>query len=106
MKPLAKYGTIFKATPDSHGIPLFETMKRNARQCLCNTGDTFVTTGHFDGDVCDMEAFALAQTATAFCKPMMSVKYISDIIGSNSVEAWEVMLTKAQNALSMFLSSY
>ncbi len=104
MKPLAQYGTIFEAAPTSSGIPFFDQLKSRSRVCLCNTGDTFVTSGHFDGDVCDMEGFALAQTATAFDKPMMSVKYVSDIIGSNSVEVWAEMLAKAQSALSDFIS--
>jgi len=104
MKPLAQYGTIFEAAPASSGIPFFDQLKSRSRICLCNTGDTFVTSGHFDGDVCDMEGFALAQTATAFDKPMMSVKYVSDIIGSNSVEVWAEMLAKAQTALSDFIS--
>ncbi len=104
MKPLAQYGTIFEATPLSSGVTFFDQLKSRSRICLCNTGDTFVTSGHFDGDVCDMEGFALAQTATAFDKPMMSVKFVSDIIGSNSVEVWAEMLAKAQTALSDFIS--
>lgn len=104
MKPLAQYGTIFEATPTSSGIPFFDILKSHSRICLCNTGDTFVTSGDFDGDVCDMEGFALAQTASAFEKPMMSVKYVSDIIGSNSVEVWAEMLAKAQVALTDFIS--
>lgn len=105
MLQLAQYGTIYKATTEGKSVNLFDNFMARCRVGICNTGDTFVTNGHFDGDVCDMEAFALAQMANAFEIPFLAVKYVSDIVGSNSVESWEAMLANARKKLGDFLSA-
>lgn len=63
----------------------------------CNTGDSFVTeVESLDGDVVDMEAFAQAVVCEEFNIPFISVKYITDIIGQNSVKHWEDKLADAR----------
>ena len=104
MLQLAQYGTTYKTTTDGKGIKLFDNLMARCRVGICNTGDTFVTNGHFDGDVCDMEAFALAQMANAFDIPFLAVKFVSDIVGNNSVESWEAMLAHARKKLGDSLS--
>ncbi|MBK5722789.1 nucleosidase, partial [Dysgonomonas sp. Marseille-P4677] len=66
----------------------------------CNTGDSFVTEiSTMDGDVVDMEAFAQAVVCQEFQVPFISVKYITDIIGENSVKHWEDKLSDARKEL-------
>lgn len=68
----------------------------------CNTGDSFVTSVIDEADAFDMENFAVA----AFCKrqniPFLSVKYITDKIGENSVKHWEDKLDDAKAGLQKF----
>lgn len=104
MLKLAQYGTTYKSITKQNGISLFNKLIAKCKNGVCNTGDSFVTDGHFDGDVCDMEAFAMAQMANAFDIPLLAIKFVSDIVGSNSVESWEAMLAHARNALSRLLS--
>ncbi len=104
MLKLAQYGTTYKSTAKANGIILFDKLMAKCKTGICNTGDSFVTDGHFDGDVCDMEAFAMAQMANAFDIPFMAIKFVSDIVGNNSVESWEAMLAHARNALGRLLS--
>ncbi|MCD8164967.1 MAG: nucleosidase, partial [Bacteroides sp.] len=69
------------------------------RSGICNTGDNFVTyTEGFVGDVVDMEAFALAVVCREFNIPLVAVKYVTDLIGQNSVEHWEDKLSDARKA--------
>lgn len=72
-----------------------------------NTGDSFITEiseSLKTADVIDMEAFAIA----SFCKqnsiPFFSVKYVTDIIGKNSLKAWADKLGDARIALSEFIN--
>lgn len=66
----------------------------------CNTGDSFITEiAAMDGDVVDMEAFAQAFVCREFAVPFISVKYITDIIGQNSVKHWEDKLSDAREGL-------
>lgn len=63
----------------------------------CNTGDSFVTeVAHFDGDVVDMEAYAQALVCRELSVPFVAVKYVTDIIGKNSVQHWEDKLSDAR----------
>lgn len=56
---------------------------------VCNTGDTFLTElSDVSGDVVDMEAYAQALVCRAKNVPFISVKYVTDIIGQNSVKHW------------------
>ena len=71
---------------------------------VCNTGDSFVTEAPAsDGDVFDMEAFAVAKACKKRNLPFFAVKYVTDIIGSNSVKAWADKLADARKGLSDFV---
>ena len=72
---------------------------------ICNTGDLFVTEIIDEADAFDMENFAVA----ALCKrrgiPFVSVKYITDKIGENSVKHWADKLTDAKTGLQAFFNN-
>lgn len=70
----------------------------NKNSGTCNTGDSFVTEAEsVNGDVVDMEAFAQAIVCKEFGIPFIAVKYVTDIIGKNSVKHWEDKLSDARN---------
>ena len=72
---------------------------------ICNTGDGFLTElTHVSGDVVDMEAYAQAFVCRAKEIPFISVKYVTDIIGQNSVKHWEDKLADARQGLSNYLN--
>lgn len=74
-----------------------------AGEGICNTGDTFLTElSDVKGDVVDMEAFAQAFVCRAKNVPFIAVKYVTDIIGQNSVEHWEDKLADARKGLGEF----
>ncbi|MDO4164152.1 MAG: nucleosidase [Bacteroides sp.] len=74
-----------------------------AEDGVCNTGDSFLTElADVAGDVVDMEAYAQAWVCRAKGVPFIAVKYVTDIIGQNSVKQWEEKLTEAREALSRF----
>lgn len=75
-------------------------------QGVCNTGDSFLTeTADSHGDVFDMEAFAQAQVCQMKNIPFISVKYVTDKIGENSIKHWEDKLADAREELSEFLNN-
>ncbi len=77
----------------------------NGKSGVCNTGDSFLTeVTDFEGDVVDMEAYAQAFVCNSKKIPFIAVKYVSDIIGQNSVKHWEDKLTDARNGLSHFFN--
>lgn len=70
---------------------------------ICNTGDTFLTElTDVKGDVVDMEAFAQAFVCRAKNVPFIAVKYVTDIIGQNSVKLWEDKLADASKELGEY----
>lgn len=70
---------------------------------VCNTGDTFLTElSDLKGDVVDMEAYAQAFVCRAKNVPFIAVKYVTDIIGQNSVKHWEDKLADARKELGEF----
>lgn len=71
---------------------------------VCNTGDSFLTepSGSL-GDVFDMEAYAQAQVCLLKNIPFISVKYVTDKIGENSIKHWEDKLADARKGLAKFL---
>lgn len=72
---------------------------------ICNTGDTFLTEHEeIIGDVVDMEAYAQAFVCQQQHIPFIAVKYVTDIVGQNSVEIWEEKLKDAVEALRSFLN--
>ncbi len=73
---------------------------------VCNTGDTFLTDlEDVKGDVVDMEAYAQALVCRAKNVPFIAVKYVTDIIGQNSIEQWEDKLADARAGLDHFFNS-
>lgn len=73
---------------------------------VCNTGDTFLTEiGQVQGDVFDMEAYSQALVCRAKQVPFIAVKYVTDIIGQNSVKHWEDKLADARQALGKFFEN-
>ena len=74
-----------------------------AGEGICNTGDTFLTElSDVKGDVVDMEAFAQAFVCRVKNVPFIAVKYVTDIIGQNSVKHWEDKLADAREGLGEF----
>ncbi len=72
-----------------------------------NTGDDFVTDlSNVAGDVIDMEGFAQAMVCKEENIPFVSVKYITDIIGQNSVKVWNEKLADARKALGDYFNKY
>ena len=75
----------------------------HAADGVCNTGDSFLTElAEVTGDVVDMEAYAQAWVCRAKGVPFVSVKYVTDVIGQNSVKHWEDKLADARRALEAF----
>lgn len=75
---------------------------------IVSTGDTFQTIqdeSGFNGDVFDMEAYAGAQVCRKFGIPYLSIKYVTDIIGQNSIKHWEEKLKDARTGLTEFLKT-
>ena len=68
-----------------------------------NTGDDFVTEADkIDGDAIDMEAFADALVCRKFGVPFLSIKYITDVVGQNSMQVWEDRLESARKGLAAY----
>ena len=69
-----------------------------------NTGDNFVTSADEDlgCDAVDMESFAMAWTCRKAELPFMAVKYVTDILGQNSVAAWAEKLESARRDLEKY----
>lgn len=75
----------------------------NSKRVTCSTGDRFVTDSIDGAEICDMEGFPLALICAQEGIPFVAVKYVTDIVGQNSVRAWEERLADARAALSRFL---
>lgn len=73
-----------------------------------NTGDSFVLNPEDagdDSDVIDMEAFAIASACKKTNLPFISVKYVSDVVGKNSVKAWIDKLYDTKIELEKFIGN-
>lgn len=82
-------------------------MKDYRTDYLVSTGDTFQTSqeeGGVECDVFDMESYAAAQVCKTLGVPYCAVKYVTDVIGRNSIKHWEEKLQDARTELSMFVS--
>jgi adenosylhomocysteine nucleosidase len=80
--------------------PLFTQLP----QLTCSTADSFATHLHeIDGDVVDMEAFALARVCISEKARFACAKYVTDGADSNSAAHWEAAL---DNAARSFASLY
>jgi adenosylhomocysteine nucleosidase len=68
-------------------------------QLVCSTADSFATTPH-DGDVVDMEAFALARVCMAERVNFACAKYVTDGADADSAAHWEAALDAAALAFT------
>jgi adenosylhomocysteine nucleosidase len=65
-------------------------------QLVCSTADSFATHLHdVDGDVVDMEAFALARVCLGEGVPFACVKYVTDGADADSAAHWQAALEAA-----------
>jgi len=80
--------------------PLFARLP----QLVCSTADSFATHLHeVDGDVVDMEAFALARVCFSERVPFACVKYVTDGADADSAAHWQAALDAASRS---FASAY
>ncbi len=90
--------TPFDATPP---VLEFPRVFGHLPPVLCSTADSFATDRHsIDGDVVDMEAFALARVCLAENACFGCVKYITDGADSDSAMHWEAALDNAARAFT------
>ncbi len=88
-------------TQDIRQYPLFKVLQLDK---TCNTGDSFLTdTTTSQGDVFDMEAYAIAHVCQSYNMPFVAIKCVSDIIGQNSVKHWEDKLAEVRRSLQHFV---
>ena len=70
-------------------------------QLTCSTADSFATHLHdVDGDVVDMEAFALARVCVGERVPFACAKYVTDGADSDSAAHWEAALDAAAKSFA------
>ena len=82
--------------------PLFISLP----QLTCSTADSFATHLHdVDGDVVDMEAFALARVCVAEHVPFGCAKYVTDGADSDSATHWEAALDAAAHSFARLYAS-
>jgi adenosylhomocysteine nucleosidase len=75
-------------------------------QLTCSTADSFATHLHeVDGDVVDMEAFALARVCFAERMPFACAKYVTDGADSDSSTHWEAALDQAAQGFARLYGS-
>lgn len=71
----------------------------------CNTGDSFITQGtDIEGDVIDMESYAVADVCRNMEIPFIAVKYVTDVVGQNSAQEWYAKLKDAREGLTKFFN--
>jgi adenosylhomocysteine nucleosidase len=75
-------------------------------QTLCSSADSFATHLHeVEGDVVDMEAFALARVCLGEGLPFACAKYITDGADSDSATHWEAALEAAARGFAEIYAS-
>ncbi|MDO4462080.1 MAG: nucleosidase [Bacteroidia bacterium] len=104
LNPLCIYGIVSHVTSDTNE-PIIQKIIQDNQIGICSTGDSFVTGELTNGDVCDMEAFAQAMVCQQENIPFVAIKYVTDIVGENSVAHWEEKLADAREGLSAFLKN-
>jgi adenosylhomocysteine nucleosidase len=87
---MIEFPVVFDALPQQH----------------CSTADSFATDLHaVDGDVVDMEAFALARVCLSERVPFACAKYVTDGADGDSAVHWEAALEAASQAFAHLYSS-
>lgn len=81
--------------------------QQSGHAVVINTGDNFVTDASEDlgCDAVDMEAFAEAWVCRQTARPFLSVKYVTDVLGRNSIAAWEEKLAHARRDLEAYFAA-
>jgi adenosylhomocysteine nucleosidase len=93
--------TPFDATPR---VLEFPPVFAHLPQTLCSTADSFAVGPH-DGDVVDMEAFALARVCLAEEVRFACAKYVTDGADGDSAAHWEAALDAASRAFTHLYDS-
>jgi adenosylhomocysteine nucleosidase len=86
------------ATPfdDAPAVLEFPPVFSHLPQRLCSTADSFATHRHtIEGDVVDMEAFALARVCLAERARFACIKYVTDGADADSAAHWQAALDGA-----------
>lgn len=88
------------------GLPSVVDGQETATSMRINTGDNFVFSPEEDlgCDAVDMESFAFAWVCRKAGVPFLAVKYVTDKLGQNSVEAWAEKLEHARRDLQAYFS--
>ncbi len=109
LQPLAIRGLKAEIRVPADDTPSLSSIVEGRETAECftlSTGDSFVTeTGGIDADAVDMEGFAEAQVCQHYGVPFVAVKYITDIIGQNSLSIWEEKLAQAKADLSQYFEN-
>ena len=96
--------TPFDPTP---AIIEFPAVFDDLPQMLCSTADSFATHRHaVEGDVVDMEAFALARVCVAESARFACLKYVTDGADGDSARHWEAALEAASDAFASAFSAW
>jgi adenosylhomocysteine nucleosidase len=91
---------------DAPAILEFPPVFTHLPQLTCSTADSFATHLHeVDGDVVDMEAFALARVCMAEQIPFGCAKYVTDGADSDSATHWEAALNAASRSFAALYST-
>jgi adenosylhomocysteine nucleosidase len=91
---------------DTPAVIEFPPVFAQLPQLICSTADSFATHLHeVDGDVVDMEAFALARVCMAEQIPFGCAKYVTDGADSDSATHWEAALNAACRSFAALYST-
>jgi adenosylhomocysteine nucleosidase len=91
---------------DTPALIEFPPVFAHLPQRTCSTADSFATHLHaVDGDVVDMEAFALAKVCLQDGVPFACAKYITDGADSDSAAHWEAALDAASRSFAALYAS-
>jgi len=96
------------ATPfdDTPAVIEFPPVFVQLPQTLCSTADSFATNLHaVDGDIVDMEAFALARVCVSEGARFACAKYITDGADSDSAAHWQAALQAAARSFAALYAS-
>jgi len=91
---------------DTPAVLEFPPVFAHLPQQLCSTADSFATHLHdVNGDVVDMEAFALAKVCLLEGVRFACAKYITDGADSDSAAHWEAALDAASRSFAALYAS-
>ncbi len=81
---------------EKHAVIQFPPVFADLPHASCSTADSFATHEHdIDGDVVDMEAFALARVCVAENVRFACAKYVTDGADADSAVHWQAALEQA-----------